>query len=149
MNLAKKREGGQKMLATRKNNNFDMFDLFDQSFSSLFSRPMDLNSDMYIEDGKLYLNVNVPGLTKEDITIEIHGNKFLNIKALKQHEKKEDKSEFYIHERNISQMSRRYNLPDGIDASTFAAKVENGLLTISASLLNNTNPSSSQIIPIS
>lgn len=91
----------------------------------------DLQSDMYVEGGVLKLNVNIPGVEKEQVKLDYNSDKHkLTVKVSSQYEKKEDKPNFYIRERNISESQRSFQLPSGADASTITAKINNGLLSI-------------------
>ena len=85
--------------------------------------------DIYEEDGKYFIEVDVPGFKKEDIKIECDkGN--LKIVAEKHSNKEEDKNKKYIHrERKYAQMSRSILLADANEESV-QAKLEEGVLTI-------------------
>ena len=85
--------------------------------------------DIYEEDGKYFIEVDVPGFKKEDIKIECDkGN--LKIVAEKHSNKEEHNKKKYIHrERKYAQMSRSILLADANEES-IQAKLEEGVLTI-------------------
>ncbi len=126
-------------------NIFDVNQLFADFFNprGLFdynnvtrSKLPDLQSDMYVEGGVLKLNVNIPGIEKEQVKLDYNSEKHrLTVKVSSQYEKKEDKPNFYIRERNISESQRSFQLPSGANASTISAKVNNGLLMIEMKVL--------------
>lgn len=124
-------------------NIFDVNQLFSDFFGNSRSlnnaiRPKlpDLQSDMYVEGGVLKLNVNIPGIEKDQVKLDYNNDKHkLTVKVSSQYEKKEDKPNFYIRERNISESQRSFQLPLGADASTISAKIHNGLLLIEMKVL--------------
>lgn len=86
------------------------------------------------EDVKAYtMEVAAPGIKKEfcRINIDADGNLALAIENKLEH-KEEDKKERYLRrEFSYSNYQQAYTLPDNVDKENIAAKVENGVLTIS------------------
>lgn len=116
--------------------NDPLFNWTGLDYFPVFSRNrQDLCCDMYIEKDVLHINVNAPGVEKDQVSIE-HDRRSnrLVVQISNQYEKKEDKPHFYIRERNISQMSRTFALPENIDGDTISADLNNGLLEIRANL---------------
>ena len=86
------------------------------------------------EDVKAYtMEVAAPGIKKEfcRINIDADGNLALAIENKLEH-KEEDKKERYLRrEFSYSNYQQAYTLPDNVDKENIAAKVENGVITIS------------------
>lgn len=89
--------------------------------------------DISDDEKNIYLNLELPGLTKDDVQIKIRENNVLVIKGEKKQENKtEDKERNYIRvERHFGEFSRYFTLPDNINPEKIDAKFENGVLSIS------------------
>lgn len=91
------------------------------------------------EDKDSYtLEMDLPGKTDKDINVELHRN-VLTISSenkTEKEEKKEEKAEakdgvkYLIKERSYTRFSRRFTLPDDVDADKLTAKVTNGVLSV-------------------
>lgn len=85
------------------------------------------------EDAKSYtMEVAVPGIKKEFCRVNINadGNLDIAIENKMEH-KEEDKKEHYLRrEFSYSNYQQTYVLPDDIEKDGIAAKVDNGVLTI-------------------
>lgn len=132
-----------------KNDKFDLvarnndgFGLFDPFFSDFFDMPMlsrrDFNrfSNMMKTDVKetkdgYALEVEMPGIKKDEISLDLNDG-YLTITAKReQHHDEEDKKENFIRrERSYGQMRRSFYVGD-IDKSEIDARLDNGVLQIS------------------
>ena len=76
------------------------------------------------------LDMDLPGLTEKDVEINLK-NRILSISSKKE-EKKEEKKEgdWLIKERRSSSFTRKFTLPDDINADKVNATVTNGVLKI-------------------
>eukprot|EP01018_Ginkgo_biloba_P037039 Gb_10998 [translate_table: standard] len=74
--------------------------------------------------------VNVPGMNKEDIKVQVEEGHILHIRG--EGIKEEEKTEGIWHcvERGRGSFSRQFNLPENIKMDQIKAQVENGILTI-------------------
>ena len=104
---------------------------------SVFQHPtfntQTLKADYFVENNQLYLNVDVPGSSPEDVTVEYNKQAHsILVKVSKQYEKKDNKPSFYRRERCLSEQSRSFSLPNDVDESTIQADIKNGLLNITA-----------------
>ena len=87
--------------------------------------PMDL-----VETGDhLILKADLPGLSREDVEIEIKDG-MLTVAGERQAENEENTEGFYRVERSFGRFSRSLTLPDGIDAEGVAAAFDNGVLEV-------------------
>lgn len=84
-----------------------------------------------IEDtnDKFLVKVDMPGVSKEDISISIKGDT-LEIKAEKKEEKKEEDAGFLRKERTYKNYYRSLTLPEPINTEKINATFDNGVLNI-------------------
>ncbi len=76
------------------------------------------------------LGLDMPGVKKEDIKIEMQGNKLI-LSGERQHEWKEKNGETTLrHERTYGKFERTFTLPVAIAAEKIEAHYENGVLNV-------------------
>lgn len=111
-NLLEKSKGNDKNLITKNN----------------YRLPM---SDFYESNGKLIAEIEMPGLKKQDIKVNINDN-VLEISAEKNQEtKSEDKKKgFFRLERNYSGYCRNFRLPKNVDEKNINAEYKDGILKV-------------------
>ena len=114
----------------------DVFDRMLEDFFStdtrFFGEPVtSLMPLMNIEETKdIYrITVEVPGMEKDDIDIEVKDN-VLTISGEKKEEKREEEGTFYRRERRFGKFSRSINLPNDINVDGISAEYKNGVLTL-------------------
>ena len=94
-----------------------------------------MKCDIYEHDGKVILEVDVPGFSKKDITIEFNKG-YLNITAVKNKEENNHKK-YYRRERKMyGKYERSFYLGD-IDEEKIEANFNDGILTIVAPKRDN------------
>jgi HSP20 family protein len=80
------------------------------------------------------LELCIPGLTKEDVklNIDVDGNLVVEMSKETKNEKKENKEEmrYLRHEFSVEHFRQTVMLPDDIHKEQISAKVENGILDI-------------------
>ena len=108
----------------------DIFDFFfnndfmpavQESFSSF-------RSDIRETDKQYSIEAEMPGMTKEDIKIDLQDD-VLTIQAEKKEEKSEEKGSYVRRERRYGSFSRSFRVED-INSDEICAKFENGVLKI-------------------
>ena len=121
------------MLVTRRNQDF---------MPTLFNELMNWNDTSYstprmniMETKDNYkLELCIPGLTKEDVKLNIDAEGNLVVEMVKENknEKKENKEEmrYLRHEFSVEHFRQTVMLPDDIHKENISAKVENGILDI-------------------
>ena len=85
-------------------------------------------TNLYDAGENIELQAEVPGLSKEDLTINIQGN-YLQIRG----EQKSEAPEGYtVHrqERGTRKFSRSFTLPSEVDVDKVEATLKNGILTL-------------------
>lgn len=89
--------------------------------------------NVYEQDEKtLCIEAGVPGLTKEDINIQVEENVLsINFKSIAK------RKDYFIRELKQSSSSRSFFLSEDLDTDSIQATVSNGLLTI---LIRRKNP---------
>lgn len=92
-------------------------------------RPWAPAVDIVENDAELILKADLPDVKLEDVHIHLE-NGTLSIEGERKFEKTEDKAGFHIMERSYGSFSRRFTVPETIDAEKVAANLANGVLTI-------------------
>ncbi|HIP92155.1 MAG TPA: Hsp20/alpha crystallin family protein [Thermotoga sp.] len=85
--------------------------------------------DIYETENSLVIEMEAPGLKKEDIKITVEDG-ILVISGEKKVERDEKKKNYMVVERCFGKFERAFNLPDYVDPEKIKAKYENGVLTI-------------------
>jgi HSP20 family protein len=87
--------------------------------------------EVFERDNKFFVLVDLPGLTKEDVKIEVTHDE-LTIRGERKVEKEEKKKGegFYRSERTYGSFYRRIQLPDYVKAEDAQATFKNGVLEI-------------------
>ncbi|GFE59727.1 Hsp20/alpha crystallin family protein [Geobacter sp. AOG2] len=86
--------------------------------------------DVFEVGGNIVVKADLPGLTKDDITVKLVDNT-LEISGEKKTEEKIDTRDYLKLERGYGKFSRTLRLPEGLDAEHVTAKFNDGVLEIS------------------
>ena len=91
------------------------------------------NIDVFEKDNRLITKIDLPGLEKEDVKVEIvEGG--LAISGERRSEAEEKKENFYRCEREYGSFYRTIPLPEGVTADDVKARFANGVLEVSVAL---------------
>jgi HSP20 family protein len=85
--------------------------------------------DLLEREDSLVLKADLPGLTEDDVQIEVRGD-VLTIAGERKAEHEEKQNGYYRVERSFGRFSRSLQLPDGIDSDRIAAAFDNGVLEV-------------------
>ncbi|WP_112182263.1 MULTISPECIES: Hsp20/alpha crystallin family protein [Paraliobacillus] len=112
-----------------KNGMLDSIDAFFQKSGSLPSTR--LSVDVYENEKEWIVQVDLPGLRKEDIHIDVIGDR-LKIKVNQEAttHTKDEKKAYYSRERRFRQAERTVQLPYVVDKRTTSASYKNGVLEV-------------------
>ena len=86
--------------------------------------------NVYEKDGKIIVEVDVPGIKEENLNIEVSDDS-VTICGVRKTDEKTTGKDFYRHEVNYGSFSRTVSLPNLIDKEKAEAELKNGVLTIS------------------
>ncbi|MDD3344658.1 MAG: Hsp20/alpha crystallin family protein [Sulfurimonas sp.] len=81
------------------------------------------------EDSSFHLEVDLPGVTKEDIDIKVEDG-ILAISAIRKYKNELTRDDYYICESSFGKFERRYALPESVDTSKVDAKFVDGRLIV-------------------
>lgn len=123
------------MLVARRNDNNWMSNFFDDFFDTGMMPRMNATApavNVKENEHEYEMEIAAPGLKKEYCRVNLDKDGNLNVKIEDKFEhKEEDKKEHYLRrEFNYSNYEQTYVLPDDVDKDKIAAKVENGILTV-------------------
>src|SRR5437879_2528967 len=85
--------------------------------------------EMFERDGHLVVRADLPGLTKDDVNVEVNDDG-ITIEGERRSEQEENREGFYRSERSYGKFYRRLPLPEGVDAENANATFNNGVLEI-------------------
>jgi len=117
----------------------ELDDLFDHF---AFERPMFERKatfwtprvEMFTKENTLFVRADLPGLKKEDVTVEV-ADETITIRGERKREKEEKGEGFYRTERSYGSFYRELPLPDGVKSETAKAEVRDGVLEITMPLV--------------
>jgi len=89
--------------------------------------------DVVTKDNKLVTRVDLPGMKKEDVQVEVEDG-FLTLSGERTKETKEEKDNFYREEREYGRFCRSVPLPKGVKADEVKATFTNGVLEVTVPL---------------
>jgi HSP20 family protein len=85
--------------------------------------------DIQQKEGKLLVRADLPGLSKDDVKVEV-GDDTLTIQGERKQEKKEERAGYSYSECSYGSFYRAIPLPEGADASKASAEFRNGVLEV-------------------
>jgi HSP20 family protein len=102
-----------------------------------FGRLADLEGSMWLpqveafeRDGKLIVRADLPGMTKDDIDVDITDDA-IQIRGERRQEREENEEGYYRSERSYGSFYREIPLPSGVNREQANATFRNGMLEIS------------------
>ncbi len=85
--------------------------------------------DFKEKDGKYYLTAELPGVKKEDISINIEDG-YVTLTGRKEETKEEKEANYYLKETRYGSFSRSFRLPGRVLEDKVDATFKNGVLTV-------------------
>lgn len=89
--------------------------------------------DVFEKDGRLVTRVDLPGVKKEDVTVEV-ADGHLALSGERKHESEEKKDNVYRSERQYGSFYRAVPLPEGVKLDDVKATFADGVLEVSVPL---------------
>ena len=103
--------------------------LWDPTFPTTGDHSLTPAADIIEKDGEWLFRVDMPGVEKENIDIQVDGDQL--VVSGKRHEEVEDKKDGYTYiERVDGRFERRFTLPETADREKITAKTKSGVLDI-------------------
>ena len=90
---------------------------------------MNLNSDVSETSTSYQFKIDIPGLSKDQIKIELH-NGNLVISGERREESKDDSKRYHLTELKYGSFMRSFVLPAPVNAEKIEARYENGVLNL-------------------
>ena len=89
--------------------------------------------DVFERDNRLVTRVDLPGMKKEDVSVEVTDG-HLALSGERKHEKEEKKDNVYRSEREYGSFYRAVPLPEGVKLEDVKATFSDGMLEVSVPL---------------
>ena len=116
-----------------------VFNEMDNMINSVFNRDWNLEPiqstkwnpavDIKETDSSFLISVDIPGLTKKDINIEVSDD-VLSITGERTEDKVEDSDLYHYRERSKGAFTRSFHLPESVDEKKISANFKDGILSI-------------------
>ena len=101
-------------------------------------------TDLYEEDDYYKLNIDLPGIDKDDVKLS-YSNGQLSISGERKKEKETKNSKYHRVEKAYGKYYRSFNLPDKIKEDKIDAEFKNGQLTITIPKAEEVKPKQLEI----
>ena len=123
-------------LESKNNNYMSLFDGFDEFFNDVLGK--DLKTNILEADDKYVLTSEIPGVSKENVKIDVADNT-LTISVSKKNTTNNEKKNYLVKEISESDVSRSFYLDD-MDENNVTAKMDNGILNITVGKIKEVKP---------
>lgn len=111
-----------------RNNNYDLFDVFDDFFKPVFyENSRELRTNIKETEKEYELDLELPGYNKDEIKVSLE-NGYLTVSASRQ--KKEEDGKKYLRREISESTSRSYYVGTGVTQEQIKAKFNNGILSL-------------------
>lgn len=125
--------------------NFGDFERWaDEAHGSEGERRWRPNVDVYENEGGYVLKADLPGMSKEDIKIDVNDGT-LTIKGEKKLEEKTEKDNYVRVERSYGTFMRSFTLTDDVDTENIEATYKDGVLEITLTKKEEAKPKEIQV----
>lgn len=101
----------------------------DDPFARWTSESESMATDLIEHDDEFVVTVDLPGFTREDVDVRVTDHT-LRIEIDHEESTEEEDEQYLRHERRRESMHRSIRLPDEVDPEQVAARMKNGVLTV-------------------
>jgi len=124
-------------IATTSYNPFAELEAIREQFNKVLNSATEVKNDIAFApivntregDDAYYVEVELPGVKKEDISIDVNED-VLTISGERKIKEEQKEENFYKVESVYGKFERSFNLPEDVDTDKIEAKSENGVLEI-------------------
>jgi len=102
---------------------------FERSLDALTGGTWMPQVEVVERDNQLIVRTDLPGMTKDDISVDVEGNSLV-IRGERKTERQENEEGYYRSERSYGSFYRQIPLPSGVNAEEASAEFRNGVLEI-------------------
>ncbi|MFP3999461.1 MAG: Hsp20/alpha crystallin family protein [Desulfobacterales bacterium] len=85
--------------------------------------------DTFEKDNSIMIKAELPGVKKDDVSIDVNNN-VLSIKGERKDEEKAEEGNYYRRERFYGKFQRAFTLPDNVDTDKIEASFKDGVLEV-------------------
>src|SRR5262245_16422086 len=122
----------------------EMNRMFDQFFRSGNSEEAKVSTwrpsvDIYETDDALVIKAELPGVSKDDVSVEVHQNT-LTLRGQRKHEAEVKDEQYHRVERSYGSFQRSFTLPSTVDAEKVQATFKDGILELHLPRLESAKP---------
>lgn len=96
------------------------------------------------ESGDFHIEIDMPGIKKEDIEINIADN-LLTVSAVRKMKNEVKKEDYYLYESSFGRIERKFSIPEGVDREKISAELNDGQLVIELQKEEKLKPKSIEI----
>jgi HSP20 family protein len=93
--------------------------------ATLWAPAVDVREDV----NNYFVEAELPGMKKEDISLELENN-VLSIRGERKFERKEEGENYHFMERSYGSFYRSFSLPKNVDGEKIGAEYKEGVLTV-------------------
>jgi HSP20 family protein len=116
-------------VAALQNRVNSLFRDFNEGESSLTTTNFIPAVDIYEDEKKIVLKLEVPGIPEKDLDVSVENNT-LTVKGERKFEKEEKEENFHRIERRYGSFFRAFTLPTTVETENIDAKYEHGVLKL-------------------
>lgn len=102
--------------------------------------PFALRVDVAEDNDNVFLHVELPGIEKQNVSVNVSNDRVLTIKGERKNEFKEEGKTFLRMERSYGSFERSFTLPANVKTDSINAQFDNGVLNITLPKTEESKP---------
>ncbi len=104
------------------------------------SVPFSLRADVAEDHDNVYMHLELPGIEKEHVSVNVSNDRVLTIKGERKNEFKEEGKSFLRMERSYGSFERSFTLPANVKTDSINAQFEHGVLSLTLPKTEESKP---------